>query len=201
MPGQRLVVFTDETNGTETPDIGRWLVLPLLEPGSTLTVDFNQATLSHHHVNPAVFTCPLSPPGNHLPMRVEAGERALVYAKDLEDKAITYLRHLENREWAEAQAMCAEQATVWHNDGKGDSTIHENISGMKAQIDPIRSMRYDITRQFSRPDEVLQQHVVNVVMQDGALFRVDAAVYFRFEDGLITRIEEYAGMPTGQSAN
>ncbi|MEV6227742.1 DUF1684 domain-containing protein [Saccharopolyspora shandongensis] len=82
MPGQRLVVFTDETNGTETPEIGRWLVLPLLKPGSTLTVDFNQATLSHHHLAPAVFTCPLSPPGNHLPMRVEAGERALVYAKN-----------------------------------------------------------------------------------------------------------------------
>ncbi|PRX48649.1 hypothetical protein B0I33_104466 [Prauserella shujinwangii] len=78
MPGQRLVVFTDETNGTGTPDIGRWLVLPLLEPGSTLTVDFNRATLSHHHLAPAVFTCPLSPPGNHLPLRVEAGERALV---------------------------------------------------------------------------------------------------------------------------
>ncbi|WP_433661979.1 DUF1684 domain-containing protein [Nocardia sp. CA-128927] len=80
MPGQRLVVFTDETNGTETPEIGRWLVLPLLQPGSTLTVDFNQATLSHHHLAPTVFTCPLSPPDNHLPMRVEAGERALVYA-------------------------------------------------------------------------------------------------------------------------
>ncbi len=82
MPGQRLVVFTDDTNGTETPDIGRWLVLPFLEPGSTVTVDFNRATLSHHHLAPAVFTCPLSPPGNHLPMRVAAGERALVYAND-----------------------------------------------------------------------------------------------------------------------
>lgn len=82
MPGQRLVVFTDDTNGTETPEIGRWLVLPLLEPGSTLTVDFNQATLSHHHLVPTIFTCPLAPPGNHLPMRIEAGERALVYGKD-----------------------------------------------------------------------------------------------------------------------
>lgn len=78
-PGQRLVVFTDETNGTHTPAIGRWLVLPLRQPGSTLPVDFNQTTLSHHHLNPSVFVCPLSPPGNHLPMRVEAGERALVY--------------------------------------------------------------------------------------------------------------------------
>ena len=79
MPGQRLVVFTDHTNGGETPDIGRWLVLPLLEPGSTLTVDFNRATLSHHHLQPSVFVCPLSPPGNDLPLRVEAGERALIH--------------------------------------------------------------------------------------------------------------------------
>ena len=114
---------------------------------------------------------------------------------DLEDKATAFLRHLENREWADARAMCSEQATVWHNDGKGDSTIQENISGMKAQVDPIESMRYDITRQFSRSGEVLQQHVVDVVMKDGARFRVDAAAYFRFEDGLITRIEEYAGLP------
>ncbi len=79
-PGQRLMIFTDETNGDSTPTIGRWLMLPLLEPGSALTVDFNKATLSYHHLNPDVFVCPLSPPGNHLPMRVEAGERALVHA-------------------------------------------------------------------------------------------------------------------------
>ncbi|MEU6644717.1 nuclear transport factor 2 family protein [Saccharomonospora sp. NPDC046836] len=121
-------------------------------------------------------------------------------SQDLEDKAITYLRHLENREWADARAMCSAKATVWHNDGKGDSTIQENISGMEAHIEPIRSMRYDITRQFSRPGEVLQQHVVNVIMKDGALFRVDAAVYFRFEDGLITRIEEYASLPSTDAA-
>ena len=193
MPGQRLVVFTDETSGTETPGIGRWLVLPLLEPGSRLTVDFNQATLSHHHLVPSVFTCPLSPPGNHLPMRVEAGERAFMY--DLKAKAITYLRHLENREWADARAMCAANATVWHNDGKGDSTIDENIAGMAALVEPIESMRYEITRQFEQQGEVLQQHVVDVATKDGGRFLLDAAVYFRFEDGLITRIEEYASLP------
>jgi uncharacterized protein len=153
MPGQRLVVFTDETNGTGTPGIGRWLVLPLLEPGSTLTVDFNQATLSHHHLVPTVFTCPLSPPGNHLPVRVEAGERALVH---------------------------------------GPSTSYH-----PRQIDAIESMRYDVVRQFSRPDEVLQQHVVNVATKDGMRGQVHAAGYFRFEGGLITRIEEYANFVPG----
>lgn len=193
MPDQRLVVFTDETSGTETPAIGRWLVLPLLEPGSRLAVDFNQATLSYHHLDPDVFNCPLSPPGNHLPLRVEAGERALMY--DLKAKAITYLRHLENREWAAARAMCADTATVWHNDGKGDSTIDENIAGMADLVEPIESMRYEITRQFEQDGEVLQQHVVHVSTKDGGRFVLDAAVYFRFENGLITRIEEYASLP------
>lgn len=207
MPGQRLVVFTDETNGTGTPEIGRWLVLPLLDPGSTLTVDFNQATLSHHHLAPTVFTCPLSPPGNHLPLRVEAGECALVHntpkesavvSHDIKEKAITYLRHLENRDWAGARAMCSKTATVWHNDGKGDETIEENIGGMEGQIEAIESMHYDIVRQLAQPGEVLQQHVVEVATKDGTRGRVHAAVYFRFEDGLITRIEEYASFVPGR---
>jgi ketosteroid isomerase-like protein len=71
---------------------------------------------------------------------------------------------------------------------------------MAAQIEPIQSMHYDITRQFSQPSEVLQQHAVHVVTKDGTHFRVDAAVYFRFDDGLITRIEEYASSPTTNGA-
>ncbi|SDF77134.1 hypothetical protein SAMN05216553_103199 [Lentzea fradiae] len=57
-------------------------------------------------------------------------------------------------------------------------------------------MRCAITRRFDQPGEVLQRHVVNVTMKDGAEFRLDAAVYFRFENGLITRIEEYACAPS-----
>ncbi|MGW4069244.1 DUF1684 domain-containing protein [Nocardia grenadensis] len=79
LPGRRLVIFTDGTSGNDTPEIGRWLLLPLLEPGSRVPVDFNRTTLSQHHFAPSVFTCPLAPPGNHLPVRIEAGERALAY--------------------------------------------------------------------------------------------------------------------------
>ncbi|GGP34126.1 nuclear transport factor 2 family protein [Saccharothrix coeruleofusca] len=113
-------------------------------------------------------------------------------SQELEDKAITYLRHLEARDWAAARAMCADTATVWHNDGKGDETIQDNIGGMEAQIGSIESMRYEVVRQFARPGEVLQQHVIHVSTVDGTRGQVHAAVYFRFEDGLITRIEEYA---------
>ncbi|MFI6041823.1 DUF1684 domain-containing protein [Nocardia sp. NPDC051321] len=86
LPGRRLLIFTDDTNGNGTPQIGRWLLLPPRTPGSTVPVDFNRTTLSQHHFSPSVFTCPLSPPGNHLPIRIEAGERALTYDKQPEEE-------------------------------------------------------------------------------------------------------------------
>lgn len=118
-------------------------------------------------------------------------------SQDLQEKAIAYLRRLEQADWPGARAMCSASATVWHNDGKGDSTIDENMVGMAGQVDAIASMRYNIIRQFSRPGEVLQQHVLHVTMKDGARFEMRAAVYFGFADGLITRIEEYAALPSG----
>ncbi|GGW98313.1 nuclear transport factor 2 family protein [Streptomyces lomondensis] len=114
-------------------------------------------------------------------------------SQNLKDKAVTYLRALEKRDWEAARALCAETAAVWHNDGKGEETIEKNIEGMKGQIGSIKSMRYDIIRQLSQPGEVLQQHVVHVATKNGMRGEVHAAVYFGFDDaGLITRIEEYA---------
>lgn len=109
-----------------------------------------------------------------------------------EQTAATYLKHLEDRQWDKARSMCTADATVWHSDGKGDSGIDENIAGMKDQIGSIASMEYDIQRQISRGDEILQQHVVRVQTVDGTRMTVYAAVYFRFNDGLIDRIEEHA---------
>ncbi|PWV55352.1 nuclear transport factor 2 family protein [Nocardiopsis sp. L17-MgMaSL7] len=114
-------------------------------------------------------------------------------SRDLQDKAVTYLRSLERGDWESARAMCASTATVWHNDGKGEQGIADNIAGMAEQVESIESMRYEIIRQFARPGEVLQQHVVHVATAGGTRGQVFAAVYFRFDDdGLITRIEEYA---------
>lgn len=119
-------------------------------------------------------------------------------SQDLKATAAGYLRHLENQEWSAARALCAGTATVWHNDGKGDETIDENINGMKAKIGSIELMRYEIVRQLAEPGEVLQQHTVHVASTDGIRGEVHAAVYFRFDDGLITRIEEYANFVPAQ---
>lgn len=109
-----------------------------------------------------------------------------------EQTAVTYLKHLENREWDQARSLCTTDATVWHSDGKGDSGIDENIAGMREQIVSIASMHYEIQRQISQGEELLQQHVIRVEMAEGSRADVYAAVYFRLKDGLIERIEEYA---------
>ncbi|MDA0564180.1 nuclear transport factor 2 family protein [Streptomonospora sp. S1-112] len=123
-------------------------------------------------------------------------------SQDIKDTAVAYLRALESRDWTAARALCADTATVWHNDGKGEQSIEENVAGMEAQIDSIESMRYEILRQLSQPGEVLQQHVVHVATAEGVRGEVHAAVYFGFNDaGEITRIEEYANfIPAAQDA-
>lgn len=199
-PGNLLVVFTDSTSGAETPDIGRWVVLPPVE-GDTVRVDFNQAVLPLHVFSRA-FPCPLAPEGNHLPVPVPAGERAPVYGEpkgtreamstEIKDTAIRYLRRLEAGDYAGMRALCTDTATVWHNDGKGQQTIDENLAMLKDGPAAEASLRYDIIRQFAEADEVLQQHVLRISNADEPVGEVQAAMYFRFKDGLIHRIEEYA---------
>ncbi|GAA2334861.1 nuclear transport factor 2 family protein [Streptomyces kunmingensis] len=122
--------------------------------------------------------------------------------KDLKDKVIAYLHALEKPDFEAARALCAETATVWHNDGKGDETLDEYFEGLKRQIGSYESIRYDIIRQFSQPGAVLQQHVVRVTAKSGERGGVHAAVYFAFDDaGLITRIEAYANyIPDSQDS-
>jgi uncharacterized protein len=73
------IIFGDATNGRETYGAGRFVYVPPPSDGRTV-IDFNKA-----YNPPCVFTaystCPLPPPGNRLPFRVEAGEK--LYAASL----------------------------------------------------------------------------------------------------------------------
>ena len=67
------VIFGDRTNGSDTYGAGRFLYVAPPVDGKTV-IDFNKA-----YNPPCVFTpyatCPLPPPQNKLPIRVEAGEK------------------------------------------------------------------------------------------------------------------------------
>ncbi|MFC9249808.1 nuclear transport factor 2 family protein [Amycolatopsis thailandensis] len=117
-------------------------------------------------------------------------------SQDLKDKALAFVRHFQNSEWQEALEMCSDDATVWHNDGQGEASIQDNVKGQAVKMEAVQSMRYDIVRQLSEREEVMQQHVVNATLKNGAIFRLEVAAYFRFENGLITRIEEYSTEPS-----
>ena len=71
------VIFGDRTNGTDTYGAGRFLYVAPPVGGRTV-IDFNKA-----YNPPCVFTpyatCPLPPPQNKLPIRVEAGEKAYAH--------------------------------------------------------------------------------------------------------------------------
>ncbi len=68
------IIFADKTSGRETYGAGRYLYSEPLGADGTVVLDFNKA------YNPpcaftAFATCPLPPPQNKLPIRVEAGEK------------------------------------------------------------------------------------------------------------------------------
>jgi uncharacterized protein (DUF1684 family) len=68
------MMFSDETSGKETYGMGRQLYTSLPDKDNNVVLDFNKA-----YNWPCVFTtfatCPIPPRQNHLPFRVEAGEK------------------------------------------------------------------------------------------------------------------------------
>ena len=68
------IIFKDATSGKETYAAARYVYAPPPDASGKTVIDFNRA-----YNPPCVFTpyatCPLPPPENRLPIRVEAGEK------------------------------------------------------------------------------------------------------------------------------
>jgi uncharacterized protein (DUF1684 family) len=69
------VPFTDATTGKESYGAGRYLDVNSPD-GQTVTLDFNLAYNPYCAYNHN-YSCPLPPRENHLPVRIEAGEKLL----------------------------------------------------------------------------------------------------------------------------
>ena len=67
------LVFNDLTSGSETYPAARFLYADMPDRDGRTTVDFNRAYNPPCAFNPYT-TCPLPPPENQLPVRIEAGE-------------------------------------------------------------------------------------------------------------------------------
>lgn len=66
-----LLPFSDETNGSETYEAGRYLDLEKTE-AKEIELDFNKAYNPYCAYSNNYF-CPIPPPSNHLSTRIEAG--------------------------------------------------------------------------------------------------------------------------------
>ena len=66
--------FTDLTNGEETYIGGRYLDLRIPQ-GDEIKLDFNRAYNPYCAYNKK-YSCPIVPPANHLPLRINAGVKA-----------------------------------------------------------------------------------------------------------------------------
>ena len=67
------VPFTDETNGTETYEVGRYIDFRV--PSSEdVILDFNKSYNPYCSYGSA-YSCPIPPQANHLPIKIVAGEK------------------------------------------------------------------------------------------------------------------------------
>lgn len=72
------IPFTDLTNGIDTYDVGRYLDFKV--PSSPeVILDFNKSYNPYCSYGGA-YSCPIPPQANHLPLKVEAGEKKFVAA-------------------------------------------------------------------------------------------------------------------------
>jgi ketosteroid isomerase-like protein len=105
-----------------------------------------------------------------------------------------FLRLVDTFDFEGVLEICAPNATVWHNDGNGEEPMAVSAQRMKQFSEHMQSMRYGAIRTFVNGDEALQQHVLCIVAKDNTVKEVHAAMYFRFANGLLERVEEYAMM-------
>jgi hypothetical protein len=67
------IPFTDETNGIDTYDVGRYIDFTV-PTSREVILDFNKAYNPYCSYGSA-YSCPIPPEPNHLPIKIEAGEK------------------------------------------------------------------------------------------------------------------------------
>lgn len=73
-PRMLFLPFTDETNGNDTYEGGRYLETLETPNSKDYLLDFNQAYNPYCAYNPE-YSCPVVPKENHLAIKIEAGEK------------------------------------------------------------------------------------------------------------------------------
>lgn len=92
---------------------------------------------------------------------------------------------------AGVRACYHPDARIWHNFDEHEQTVDENVALLAAIVNVLSERKYTTRERFAIPGGVGQQHYLDGVLPDGSKFHLPAAIFFKIEDGLITRIDEY----------
>ena len=99
---------------------------------------------------------------------------------------------IERGEWDSIGELNAADMRVWHNFDEVDMAWADAAPFLKLLRDSVGSMHYDDIRVTPLPDGWIQQHVLRLILKDGEICRMPAALFVTLNDqGLVHRIEEY----------
>jgi uncharacterized protein (DUF1684 family) len=68
------IPFTDQTNGDETYEIGRYLEIGIPEDNASIVIDFNQCFNPYCSYRKG-YACEIPPQANDIPLKIMAGEK------------------------------------------------------------------------------------------------------------------------------
>ncbi|WP_101951127.1 nuclear transport factor 2 family protein [Mycobacterium sp. 3519A] len=81
--------------------------------------------------------------------------------------------------------------TIWHNNGSGEQDLEETIASLRTLHSLFEQFTFVVRHRMVVRDEVFQIHALEGTLVDGVRFTLDAAVYLRFVDGQLIRMEEF----------
>jgi len=98
---------------------------------------------------------------------------------------------VEHGDLEELRNIFAEGAAVWHNTDDKLTDVEQTIRNLTILRGQTRSIRYIEIRREPTPNGFVQQHVLEVDMNDGRLIRDMACCICRVENGRIAHMDAY----------
>lgn len=94
-----------------------------------------------------------------------------------------------------ASALMSDDAAVWHNYDAIDQPKADVLAAVKAGIEHMANVKYEVIRRYITPEGCMQQLHLQLTAPDGSTVSIHTAHRIVVEDGLITHIDEYLAPP------
>ncbi len=98
---------------------------------------------------------------------------------------------LAREDLAAARACCVPESVFWHNFDGVEQTLEQASQGWQGLFAAFTGNRVDEVRREAIADGVVQRHRFLLRGEDGLWKAKPCCIFVSFENGLISRLEEY----------